>query len=827
MEDLTDLFKTFEDRGEKTAFVHRTNSRRFVYSYSRLSELSIRMAEWLGRNGIEKGDRVTIWAPNSPWWAISFWGCVLRGVIVVPVDFSSGKERAETIVSLTESKLIIQSRYKAERIGSVKNVLIEDLEYEIPPTKPEFSKKDRVKTKKGDIAEIIYTSGTTGDPKGVVLTHKNIITNLLQVNQRIALKPEYRFLSLLPLSHMFEQIGDFLSPLHRGSLIVYLDTLKPSAIVNALKKERISVIVTVPRFLQVLKNSIERELETKHLLKVFLGLTAVSKHFPLFAKRIIFFPVRRAFDRRFAFFVSGGAALETELAEFWSQLGFKVIEGYGITECSPVLAVNDERKQVFGSVGPAIPGVDLKVEDNEILAKGDNVFPGYFENEAATREAFTEDGWFKTGDLGFFDGEKNLHIKGRKKEVIITSAGINIYPDDIEPVLNRIKGVKESCVIGLAREEGEEVHAVLILDGSGRAAEKIVLEANGRLDPLQQISRFTVWPGREFPKTNTLKIQRFKVRERIVAPADGKQGKDSSDKLIYIVSQVTGTAPGKIKETSLLSGDLGLNSIARLELANCLEREFRMDVEDTIIDQRMTVGDLRKFVESRGKTSFRYRLRPWTNTAIVRWFRRCADLVLNERIFRYLAKTETTGIENLQGNREPVLFAANHISYFDTSAIYYALPKDKRYRVSVAAGDDFFFNGNGGILGKILRRIMYEYSSLCFNAFILPEKAGFRRIMEHMGTLIERGVSLLYFPEGGLTRNGVPLPFQPGIGLIVKELRVPVVPIKLEGLESIIAPDTALIRRGTVKVKFGKPICFTRESPAEITKKIRAAIYDL
>ena len=824
MRTLLDLFALFAARKEKTAIIHRTGFRRFEYSYHQLSDYSLRMAHWLELQGIKKGDRILLWAPNGPWWAVAFWGSLLRGAVVVPVDFSSGKERAEKITDISESTLVIQSQYRIDKLQNKKNVFIEDLEYMVLSTSPI---RERVPVAPEDLAELVFTSGTTGDPKGVMLTHKNIIANLLQVNQQISLKPEYCFLSLLPLSHMFEQMAGFLSPLYRGATIIYIRTLKPAAILQALEKENVSVVTLVPRLLQVLKTSIERQLDAKHLRGVFNALRSFSEFFPRSVRKKIFFPIQHKFGRYFAFFVSGGATLETELARFWTSLGFAVIEGYGITECSPVLSVNTEKRQIAGSVGTPLPDTQIKIENGEILVKGNNVFVGYYKNENATREVFTDDGWFKTGDLGFIDGSHNLYIKGRRKEVIITAAGINVYPDDIEPVLNRIRGIREACVVGFRDSEGgEEVHAVLILDGSGRPPEQIIKEANTKLDPLQQIMGFTLWPNAEFPKTNTLKVQKFIVKQRLETHTEGKET-TLSDKLIMLVSQVTGKSADGIHEKSVLVSDLGLSSLARLELVNYLEQEFRMDIDDTAITQYTTVADVRDFIHKRRTPSFKSRLRLWTNTPFIRGMRRLVDLVLIKRFFGFLVKLEVYGIEHLKDLNGPVFYASNHISYFDAAAIYYALPKGKRYKVGVAAGDDFFFGEKKGFFKKILRRGMYEFSSIFFNTFILPEMAGFKRAVEHMGSLTDLGVSILYFPEGGLMRNGKPLPFQQGVGIMVRELKIPVIPIKLEGLEEVVAPDTGVLHRGTAKVKFGKPLHFENEQPSEIVRTIRESVYSL
>ena len=421
MQTLIDLFTTFEALGDKTAFVNRTGVRRQVVSYGEFHDLALKMANLLAQHGVAAGDRVLLWGPNSSWWAVAYWGIIIRGAIAVPVDFMSDLARAESIQTLTRAKLVLQSRFKAERMPAENSMLLEDLQYlleDVPPIHEVAAALPE------DTAQLIYTSGTTGNPKGVILTHKNLIANMTQINQQVPIiTTRFSFLSLLPLSHMFEQMGGFFTPLYRGASIVYLRTLKPSAIMEALREEDIYVIMSVPRLMQLLKTTIERELEEKHLSGTFRSLMRVAARLPRGLRQVLFFPVQRKFGAHFTVFVSGGAPLDPDVFRFWNSMGFTVLEGYGLTETSPVLCVNTMERQVAGSVGPPLPGVQVKIEGKEVLARGDNVFPGYYENEQASRDAFTEDGWFRTGDLGEIGPDGWLVIKGREKELIVTGAG--------------------------------------------------------------------------------------------------------------------------------------------------------------------------------------------------------------------------------------------------------------------------------------------------------------------------------------------------------------------------------------------------------------------
>jgi long-chain acyl-CoA synthetase len=824
MQTSIDLFETFEALGDKTAFVNRTGVRRIKVSYREFHDLALKTANLLAQNGVEPGDRVLIWGPNSSWWAVAYWGIIIRGAIAVPVDFMSDPARAESIRTLTKAKVVLQSRFKPERITAVTSMLLEDLQYLLEGIRPIGG---LASVAPEDTAQLIYTSGTTGNPKGVILSHKNLVANMTQINRQVPIITSgFSFLSLLPLSHMFEQMGGFFVPLYRGAAIVYLRTLKPSAIMEALSEEDIYVIMSVPRLMQLLKTTIERELEEKHLSGLFRSLSLLATRLPKGMRRILFYPVQKKFGRNFTVFVSGGAPLDPEVFTFWSNMGFTVLEGYGLTETSPVLCVNTMERQVAGSVGPPLPGVQVKIEEKEILVRGDNVFPGYYENEQASRDAFTEDGWFRTGDLGEIGPDGWLIIKGREKELIVTGSGINVYPDELETVLNKTAGVKESCVIGVEKGGGEEVHAVLLLDGSGIAPEEIIAQANKSLDTLHQITGFTIWNEPEFPKTTTLKIKKFAVKEEIKKGPEVGDAAFTRDSLINLLARVTGTSVAQIREESLLVADLGLTSIDRVELVSLLEQEYRLDIEDSQIGPQTRVSDLRSIIAKREKLTRRDHFRFWTNARLSRGVRMVWDALFHHPLLRSFVTLEVRGIDELEKLDGPVFFVANHLSYLDQPSVMSALPPNIRYSCATAAWEEFFFGEHHGV-NRIWRRFCYDYGALLFNLFPLPQSQGFGGSLKYMGRLADAGVNILIFPEGGHARDGKMKPFQLGLGIMVKELGIPVVPIKISGTGQVLPPGARFPKRGRVTVTFGKPLRFRYEEPVEIVEKTRQAVEKL
>ena len=810
---LTGILASFPDKADRCAIVYRSGVRRLEYSYAKIYDLAVRFSSMLAAAGVQPGDRVMLWGPNHPAWAVAFWGAVARGAVVVPVDFMSGIERAESIARLSGAVYAVKSLLKPEPLSDIRTIVMEELEMLLEQYPPEAHIHG---ASPDDLCELVYTSGTTGAPKGVALSHRNLMSNLTQVSLHLPeVTGEFRFLSLLPLSHMFEQTTGFLAPLYLGGTVIYLRTLKPSAIMEAFAEEDIYTMVAVPRLLQLLKSSVERELASKGLMPLFKSLATASAGFSPEWKKRLFFPVHKKFGRNFTMFVSGGAPLSADTFTFWSSLGFTVIEGYGLSETSPVLAANRMDRQLCGAVGWAVPGVELRIRDGEVQARGENVFQGYFGNEAATKEAFTSDGWFRTGDLGAFGESGELVIKGRAKDLIVTGAGINVYPDELEAILLGTRGVRDACVIGHDRGGGDEVHGVLLLDDSGRSADEIIAEVNGQIDELHRITGFSIWPDQELPKTTTLKVQKYIVKSRLKASAAQGAIEAGSDKLSNLIARVLGLAACDVKDESYLVADLGLTSIARLELANAIEQEYRMDMDDAAIGIQTKVSDLRNMIARRDKTVKAAGLRLWTVTALPLFLRRVMDSILHRPLFGYFVELEVEGVENLEGIDSPVMFIANHVSYFDQPTIMFGLPPGLRYKTATAAWAEFFFPGAVPLLMRLWKRVAFEYCSLLMTVFPLPQSSGFRASMQHMGRLVDRGYSLLLFPEGERTEDGSLLPFRQGLGVMIQELAIPVVPVAMIGLDQVYPRGASWPKRGRVRVVFGTPMDFKGKSPAE------------
>ncbi len=463
-------------------------------------------AGYLQQQQITPGDRLLIWCPSRIDWLIAYLGTLLVGMVVVPLDVSSKEDFLQRIAETTEARFLIttEKQYKGLKEPSLPLLDIDSLPQE------DFDSTKVPSVNENDLAELVFTSGTTGQPKGVMLSHKNIVSNAHAALAVIDVRPSDRALSILPLSHMFELTID-IALLTAGASVLYARTLSPDTLLNLLGSQNVSVMVLVPQALQLFLNGIEREVRRQKREKAWETLHRIASYVPFGLRRFLFGAVHKRFGGHFRFFVSGGAYLSPKLGQRWENMGFRVIQGYGATECAPVIAATPTHEHNLVSVGKPLPGVDVRIaDDKELLVHGPNVAMGYWKNPEATSFAF-QDGWYHTGDLGTLDDKGNLYLKGRKKNLIVLANGMNVYPEDIENIFATIPGVKDAVVIGLTEDDKDpQVHGILLLDDASKA-KAIVQQVNKQLASHQQVRGFTVWPDDDFPRTHTLKVKRQDV----------------------------------------------------------------------------------------------------------------------------------------------------------------------------------------------------------------------------------------------------------------------------------------------------------------------------
>src|SRR6266436_3596974 len=499
---LASYLDDFLSRDNETAFAHRRGLRVKRWSYSQIAKTAFRLARELEARRIAKGDRVLLWARNSPEWVSAFFGCLLRGVIVVPLDLQSEPGLVKRVEAQGKAQLALCDATTSGLVEQTLPVIeLDELSSQIShhSSNPYPITDDRY----DDAVEIVFTSGTTAEPKGVVITHRNLMANLTPLDREIKrhLKWErlfhpVRFLNLLPLSHVFGQFMGIFVPQLLGGEVFFQESLSPSQIVETVKRERISVVITVPRILDALREKIESNYAARWEIDRFRSALAESAGRNFLRRWWTFRAIHNIFGWKFWAFVSGGATLNPDTEEFWQRLGFAVIQGYGMTETAALVSVNHPFKQGRGSIGKVLHGQEVKLaEDGEILVRGENVSSGYWKEDGQSRVA--KNGWFPTGDVGEIGEEGRLYFKGRKKEIIVTSAGVNIYPADIERVLGRQAEIKAGVVIEFEGPHGPEALAVLILRDIRAKAEAAISRVNELLAAHQQIRRWFIWSGED------------------------------------------------------------------------------------------------------------------------------------------------------------------------------------------------------------------------------------------------------------------------------------------------------------------------------------------
>jgi long-chain acyl-CoA synthetase len=515
METIVDLLRQKAAQyPTNRCLTYRHDGQREEYVYAEALDHSLRVASLLRARGVERGDRVVIWGPNRPEWAFAYFGALLLGAIVVPFDVRAQESFLQRVEGKTEPRLIVAGRAQQEAAALphapflTLDSLVEDASAHAPaPELPALSADDT--------AVLMYTSGTTGDPKGVILSHGNVTTNLLAVPEIIEIKPYFRVLSLLPLSHILEQVIGLHVLLTGGGSIVYIDTIRPPAIFEAMEAEGITMMICVPQLLQLFMNGIEREVKRQGKERVWRALHALAGRLPFGLRRRLFPAIHRRLGGRFEFFVSGGAYLPPSLAQRWENMGIKVLQGYGLTEASPIVSANSLERRKLDSIGRKVSCVDLKLaEDGEFLISGPSVFKGYWQDPKATAAAF-EDGWYHTGDMGRRDDDGYLYYTGRTRNVIVLANGMNVHAEDVENALRATGLVVDAVVVPVEDSDGTpEVHALLAMEDAARA-EEVVRLANRSLAPHQQIHGHTVWPDPDFPRTHSLKVRLPEVERRL------------------------------------------------------------------------------------------------------------------------------------------------------------------------------------------------------------------------------------------------------------------------------------------------------------------------
>ncbi|MBE0426322.1 MAG: AMP-binding protein [Nitrospirae bacterium] len=814
-------------------------------------------ASYLIGQGIKKGDRIAIIAENRPEWCMAYLAISMSGAIAVPIDVQLGPDEIKNLLFDSESKIVFHSTKTEENISKACSELIgqqdsniTQINFDTPEVK-ELYRTSGVsifpEIFEDDVASLIYTSGTTGIPKGVLLTHKNFCSDADAVVKAEIITYKDNVISVLPLHHTYPFTCTFLIPVFLGITITYPPGLKGLELMSTINEKRVTVLVGVPQLLELVRNGIFNKLKQlpgpmpQIMFSILKFCGALKKQSGLNMGKLVFKSVHRPLGKQFRFFASGGAKLNPEVMKDLEALGFTVVEGYGLTETSPVVTFNPVEKRKPGSVGKPLPSVKIKIidpekhtelgemKDGEITIKGPMVMKGYYKNPEATQEVL-KNGWFFSGDIGYLDNEGYLFITGRLKEVIVLSSGKNIYPDELEKKYLKIPLLKEICILGV-EDKGivESLHAVIVPDIEyakkaqiGNLQEAFKWEINNislHLPEYMRIKGYTISPG-PLPRTPLGKLRRFMVKDLIKAKGEGLRAKSEDRKLLEdgmgrkVVECITPLLKEKIpiQSTDNLELDLGLDSLAKIELVASLEKSFSVKLPDTFASGVQTVEELVAKIKEYGvkkvsdfeampswkdiltaEPDFEDRKKVGLHHNVFEWVIIIIAIILLKIIFKTFFRLKVEGLEKLP-EKGPYIITPNHTSYLDGFCVTAALPL-KSFGHLYSLGFQKYFTGG----------LKESFARLAHVIPVDPETY-LSKALQMSSYILRNGKSLMIFPEGGRSYDGELLEFKKGVGILSAELNVPVIPAYIKGTFEALPRGFILPKFKRISIKFVKPL---------------------
>jgi long-chain acyl-CoA synthetase len=868
---LASLVHEFRQHAAQTAVVTHRGNRSYRTTYGEIAQLAGRFAAELDRRNITPGERVTLWGTNSAEWIAAFFGCLLRGVIAVPLDAAGSPAFAQRILKDVTPKLIagdqpLLASLKTEKTEKTEKTDIPQLDLSTIaahlPLEPNFTVSSAVNAQTP--FQIIFTSGTTSEPKGIVHTHRNVLASLQPIEDEIAKYRRYerlvhplRFLHTLPLSHVFGQFMGLWIPPLLAAEVHFVDQLEARRTIHLIHHERISVLIAVPRVLHLLRAHLLTQFNlTPEKLEQANTLSPIKRWWK-------FRSVHRALGWKFWAIISGGATLPTDLERFWNQLGLALVQGYGMTETAALVTLNHPFRVAHGTIGKALPGREVRLSsEGEILVRGEMLATSTWQSGKMHPR---ESEWLATGDLAAENPSGELRFLGRRGDVIVTAAGMNIHPADLEAAMNTQPGIRGCVVIPCETTTGgAEPVAVALFSGTNEELQTSAATANRTLASYQQIRRVLRWPQLQFPYTSTGKLLRREVAQWACEAILHQQQSQSStstdaDILLKLIAAVTGEPIAHPNDHLRLSEDLHLDSLGRVQLQSELEHQLQLELNDEALAKAITLGDLRQLLHNETalpatkpstaipqnevqpipsptpipkpeptEPSHIYPHWPWS------WPIKAARIAFIELIMRpliwLLAAPKVVRPPN-QPPQGPLLLIANHITAYDGALILYALPMRLRHQTAIAMSGEMLLdlrhgqNQSNTIL-NLLAPAGYWLVTALFNVFPLPRLRGFQRSFEHAGEAMDSGYSVLIFPEGTRSSDAKLHPFRPGIGLLAQQSRVPILPIALIGLDQM--KNTGWLRSGHLKISLGETIPIGAHStPTELTQKFEDTLRHL
>ncbi len=809
---------------KKTAIIYKDVGISYSELIDRIKALSYLL-------DIAPDEKAVIVSENRPEWVYAFFSTWQRGGIVVPVDFMSSPEEIEYILTEVEPSALFYSDLTWNNVSKV----LEKLKIE-----PHLYNLDRIVFQKKlenysvrsihSTAVILYTSGTTGQPKGVMLSFKNLLSNIKAIEKLGIATKEDVTVALLPFHHAYPLMVTLLLPLNIGASIVLLEKLSSEELMNALKKHGVTILVGVPRLYQLLQKRIMERVTSSLLGRVLFEL---SWWIPEKLRRLVFWKVHKAFGGRLRLLVSGGAKLPLDTAQDFYRLGFKVIEGYGLTETSPIVSFNPPWKVKLGSVGVPIEEVHVKIEkDGEVLVRGVNVMQGYYKKPEETERSFI-DGYFATGDLGYMDEDGYLYITGRKKEIIVLSGGKNVNPEELENLMISMSEVVKE--VGVLEVNGF-LNAVIFPDLE-KVKEKgivnlyeyikwnVIDRLNRSLPDWKRITGFKL-VDRELPKTRLGKIRRF-LLPKVYASAEEKKEEREEDRDLLALDEwrVLSDYIFKLSEkvpipSDHIEIDLGLDSLAKVELLSFIESSFGVSMSEEELLDHIVLRDLIKFIlERKEKAEFAYvdwgkilkESIPFKIEDYPILFK--AGRMILRLMFTLYNRMEVKGVDNLPN--APFILAPNHASYLDGFVLASALPYEIAKLTYFLGEEHYFKNPITSLFGRLAHVITVN----------LDRKL--KESLQKTAWALRLGRVVVIFPEGARTRDGKLLPFKRGFAILSKELGVPVVPVALVGTYQSLSLRDRFPKPEKIKVVFGKPVYPYDKTYDEITEEVKAQVDNL
>ncbi|MDX6385859.1 MAG: long-chain acyl-CoA synthetase [Blastocatellia bacterium] len=866
--DLLEMFETTTKRhATRVAMRIERDGRKEQYTYADLRELATRGAGFFANHGIKSGDRVMLFSHNAPEWGMTYFGVLRAGATCIPVDpesstdevvnFARAGEASGIVISakLKEERSNLPARLEAAGLGHIKLWTFEEV-FELPD---ELTESERVallphRVTAQSVASLIFTSGTTGRPKGVMLSHRNLTSMVSMLSSVFDMDTSDGVLSVLPLHHTFEFSTGFLTPLSRGAQITYLPELSSEHLAKAIKNGHVTGMVGVPALWELLHRRIKTRLhdrgklvgETADLLMRFNAW--LRDKTPLNFGQLLFYPIHEGMGGRIRYFISGGSALNEKVQRDFQGLGFTILEGYGLTEASPVLTVTrPENRMLAGTVGKSLPGVEIRISEpdpagvGEVIARGPNVMVGYFGNEEATKEALV-DRWLYTGDLGRIDDEGNLYLVGRSKDIIVDTNGKNVYPDEVEEVYQDSPYIKELSVIGLPDGIGEKVACIVVPDEEydialSRAEVRQKIEEHFRevsaTLPYYKRVKLLQFTEDELPRTATRKVKRRDVLELMQKIQEGTRSATEAGSeeltgdaawLIDIVASVSNRSLDEVSINSRLP-DLGFDSLMFVELATAIENAGGALTAPERLNEVQDVRELLRVVNRQGSQSARretsrLRLDPEKGEDeihIPEFLRTIGNQgvdFMQRALYERLLRTKYEGRNNIPYHTNFIV-AANHSSHLDMGLVKMALDDAGQDLVALAAADYFFDT-------KYKRAYMENFTNL-----VPMERSGsLRQSLRHARSFLDRGYNALIFPEGTRSMSGIMAEFKPVIGYLALASRVGILPVYLDGTYAAFPKGSTILKSRDVGARIGRFL--SAEQLEEMTRGLpRAEAYRL